>query len=339
MKFTFGVFCYNHEKYIIELLESIKYQAINYGDGIACSIVVSDDASKDATVYLVKKWLDVNGSLFTKTMVLEAEQNQGTVENYKKIMKYIEDDNFKVIAGDDVFANSNIFSCLKEADEHCIVTYMPTILMSGNVFLRQDWYVKHRAYMKKKRSHRYDVKKQEQGSYFHTPCTFFHKTMYEKYYEGKETEFRLFEDDPLWHTLLTSDSEARVIFREDTLVLYRMHENQICGSAQSPYALEFAKELKKYKSKIMKEEVNLFVKLNLLMQIHRPTNKFLDLISYKEKVFTWVREKRCSYDERCRQSYQNINSNLEKTQEYYSGIYKTAKSLKELWIQESGGNV
>lgn len=38
--FIFGVFCYNQENYIIENLESIKYQIVNHGKDINCSIVI-----------------------------------------------------------------------------------------------------------------------------------------------------------------------------------------------------------------------------------------------------------------------------------------------------------
>ena len=40
--FTFLALAYNHEKYIIEHLESIKYLVEKYGSGINCKIIIND---------------------------------------------------------------------------------------------------------------------------------------------------------------------------------------------------------------------------------------------------------------------------------------------------------
>ncbi len=43
--FTFLTVAYNHEKFILEHLESIRYLMNNYGDGIDVSIIINDDCS------------------------------------------------------------------------------------------------------------------------------------------------------------------------------------------------------------------------------------------------------------------------------------------------------
>ena len=43
--FTFLTVAYNHEKFILEHLESIRYLVNNYGDGIDVSIIINDDCS------------------------------------------------------------------------------------------------------------------------------------------------------------------------------------------------------------------------------------------------------------------------------------------------------
>ena len=47
MNFTFGLLLYNQEEFVIEALESIKYQIINYGNDINVSLIVNDDCSLD----------------------------------------------------------------------------------------------------------------------------------------------------------------------------------------------------------------------------------------------------------------------------------------------------
>lgn len=334
MEFSFGIITYNQESLILELLESIKYQIITYGKEFSVQLVVSDDASKDATVELVKKWIAKNRELFCETIVLESEKNAGTVENFKRIMKHICYQRFKVIAGDDVFADNNVFRCLEDVNENDIVTYVPITLMHGQLSLRPDWYGKHYSFMKRRRTHRYDVKKQEVGSYFHTPCTFYRKKLYTRYYEDQPTYFRLFEDDPLWHTILLKNEKARVVFRNDYLVLYRIHENAVCSMKDSPFEKEFNKELKIYKRKIIKEEKNILVKLNLILQIMPYRSRYLRIMFYINSfTFLW-RKFVCRYNPACRKNYQGLVDRLEQTKVYYGNIKKIAEEQKNEFLAD-----
>lgn len=336
MEFSFGVITYNHENLILELLESIKYQIITYGKGISVQLVVSDDSSRDSTVEFVKKWIAGNKDLFCETIVLESEKNTGTVENYKRIMRYIKYDKFKVIAGDDVFADNNVFQCLNGVDENFLATYVPITLKDGQVSLRTYWYGGHYIYMKKHRTHRYDVKKQEVGSYFYTPCTFYRKKLYTDYYEGQPTCFRLFEDDPLWHTILLKNEKSRVVFQEDYLVLYRIHENAVCSMKESPFKKEFDNELKNFKRQIIKEEKNIFVKLDLLLQIMPYKNRYLRIRFYIGSFVYFWRKFVCRYNRDCHANYLKIVDRLEQTKVYYEDIKRNAESLKREFLTAEG---
>ena len=61
--FSFLVFTYNHEKYIVDHLESIKYQIENYGIAIDVDLLINDDGSSDQTVHIVDSWINENQSL------------------------------------------------------------------------------------------------------------------------------------------------------------------------------------------------------------------------------------------------------------------------------------
>lgn len=329
MEFTFGVITYNHEKFILELLESIKYQILKFGKGIRVDLVVSDDASRDDTVNLINSWVKMNQGLFSRTTILVNEKNVGVVENFKKIMCSIDDDYFKVIAGDDVFADQNVFRCLEGEDENNLVTYVPIVLKDGQLSLKTDWYAKHFRHMKKRRTHRYDVIQQEKGSYFFTPCTFYHRKLYTDYYQNHPTCLRLFEDDPLWHTILSKNSKARVVFKDNFLVLYRMHDSAICSSDISPYAKEFNIELKKYKKQLFREEKNVAVKLYLMLHIYAPQNKYFNILNYLAKGSKWRANTICKYDRKCRESYTEVSKKLEITKEYYAKLVENANEFKK----------
>ncbi|WP_288927434.1 glycosyltransferase, partial [uncultured Trichococcus sp.] len=58
--FTFVAITYNHEKYIIEHLESIKYQIENFSKGKQVNLVISDDGSMDNTMLYAQQWIERN---------------------------------------------------------------------------------------------------------------------------------------------------------------------------------------------------------------------------------------------------------------------------------------
>lgn len=61
--FTFVILTYNQEQYVVEHLESIKYQIEHFGENIKIHFILADDASKDKTVYKVKSWIERNKNL------------------------------------------------------------------------------------------------------------------------------------------------------------------------------------------------------------------------------------------------------------------------------------
>ena len=52
--FVFVTLTFNHEKYIIEHLESIKYQVENYGQKFSTKIVINDDCSSDKIALILE---------------------------------------------------------------------------------------------------------------------------------------------------------------------------------------------------------------------------------------------------------------------------------------------
>ena len=66
--FTFVTITYNHEKYIIEHLESIRYQIENYSEGKKMNLIVSDDGSVDNTMRYAQQWVERNKNLFSEVL-------------------------------------------------------------------------------------------------------------------------------------------------------------------------------------------------------------------------------------------------------------------------------
>lgn len=132
-KFTFIVVTYNHEKYILEHLESIKYQIVNFGKDIPCTIIVADDGSKDKTVELTKFWFKENSTLFNDVKIIADGLNRGTCKNLSLALKYLEMDKCKLTAGDDVYSCENLFVEFDKIDDVDILSGLPVNLIDGRL--------------------------------------------------------------------------------------------------------------------------------------------------------------------------------------------------------------
>lgn len=133
IKFTFVSFVYNHEEYIIEHLESIKYLIDNYGDNYTFSILIGDDGSKDNSVKLISLWLELNGDVFNNVEFIHDGINRGFPVNFTNVTSRVKSKFFKCLAGDDVFSNENIFKDYSYLNDYECISAIPLLLIDGVV--------------------------------------------------------------------------------------------------------------------------------------------------------------------------------------------------------------
>lgn len=124
--YSFGILAYNQENDIVRALESVRYQVEHFADGSDVELIVSDDASKDATVSVIQTWLERYSNLFKRTKLIAHNENVGTCKNIAGVYQEITGDSFLCFAGDDAVAQNNIFeyldgmdSCDIESAEYC----------------------------------------------------------------------------------------------------------------------------------------------------------------------------------------------------------------------------
>jgi hypothetical protein len=127
--FDFFVLTYNHEKYVTECLESIKYQILTYRISEP-TITILDDHSTDLTTFIVNKWLIFNSKIFFKTKLLINKINQGVVFNYIQAVNLINCNFYKIIAGDDLFFSNSLLDIFTSHD------FISTPVISFNSSLR-----------------------------------------------------------------------------------------------------------------------------------------------------------------------------------------------------------
>lgn len=131
--FSFLSVAYNHENYIIEHLESIKFLVNKYGANICCDLIINDDFSTDQTVYLIDKWLAVNENLFHRVIKLYNEKNIGTCASVANMLKSVRTKNIKLTACDDVYSFENIFNYANLNADISIRSGVPLGIIDGKL--------------------------------------------------------------------------------------------------------------------------------------------------------------------------------------------------------------
>jgi glycosyltransferase involved in cell wall biosynthesis len=120
-----AVIAYNAEDTILSTLDSILNQ--DYG-AYRIDLVISDDASTDATVEAVKKWLIKYGACFYSARLLENESNIGVSANYNLACKGCTEEWIKLIAADDLLLEgcltSNVEYIRREPSAKIVFSYM-----------------------------------------------------------------------------------------------------------------------------------------------------------------------------------------------------------------------
>ena len=107
--FAFLVLMYNHQEYILEHLESIKFQVVTYGANLDVDMIVNDDCSQDKTRALIDRWFATNRDLFKNVEFIYNPKNLGTSASVANALDHMTTERCKLTAGDDVYSYENIF--------------------------------------------------------------------------------------------------------------------------------------------------------------------------------------------------------------------------------------
>ncbi len=131
--FSFISLTYNHQKYIIEHLESIKYLVLTYADELDVDLIINDDASSDLTTFLIDEWISKNIKLFRHVKKNYNKVNIGTVASLCNIIKLNEAERWKIGAADDVYSYENIFENTIHDDQTAFLSGFPLYIYDGEL--------------------------------------------------------------------------------------------------------------------------------------------------------------------------------------------------------------
>ena len=111
------VLCFNHERFLLECLDSIRAQSCaDY------ELIIADDASTDGSQPLIQRWIDANwpGALFVRH-----DQNAGVCATLAELMRHARGQYISMVATDDVWEPDRLRTLLSaiEAQPQAAVAY------------------------------------------------------------------------------------------------------------------------------------------------------------------------------------------------------------------------
>lgn len=316
-KITFGILTYNQEKYVVETLESIKYQKIHYGEFFDVSLIITDDASKDATVQVIRAWLEKNHAYFAKAELIANEKNRGTVANFLTILSKVGEEHLKIIAGDDLIGCKNLFSQYENLNDKKLKTYLRIELCDGVIYCREKFLIDFYYHRKYGKGRNYNLKTFRRGKYLHTPSTLYTKQLFvnaecEESLEG----YQLFEDDPMWYSMIKNEMDLEIDFVDQGMVLYRVH-NQSVSNAPNPI---FQADMKRLRQMYLGDSKGLEY---LYLLIRMRTSKWPLYINpglYLDKFMNMKRQRICRKDPGYQVFKEKIEQQIKEEQKFYDKI-------------------
>lgn len=291
----FVVLTYNHENYILENLESIKYQILKYNITNAI-ITIIDDFSKDNTVKLINYWLRRN-PVFFEVILLFNTENKGTVHNFITALTSIKYKRYKIIAGDDLF---NFYSILEIPIDYDLVI-SPVQLLSGSelTFSRKYYY-------KRATNINYLKRKLKEGNLFSAPGVFLGNILTNdiSYFEFIQ-KYKYIEDYPSWIYLFLLKDELSYKIINKEYVIYRTNTG-IYGNNST----------NSIKNSLLQRDIDLLNEELIGFRL----NKYLDFRNYLDYFVSKV------YDITLKILK---NKEINKVREYYKYISVKSKGIKE----------
>ncbi|GAF03242.1 glycosyltransferase [Saccharicrinis fermentans] len=226
---------FNSSKFIIETLESFKWQT--YPN---IELIVGDDASSDNTVAMVKDWLaiDDHEKCFQGVKVIEGAVNIGVSANANRSLKEAAGQWIKFIGADDVLLPNCIQDNMAFVEQHKDIK-----VLFSKVQLYQDTFEDHHyiktipgsiseeSIMGDRQTARsqYEMLLYSDRIHF-TPSVFLHRDTLRSI-GGFDERFKLLEDYPLWLNL--TKNNHKLYFMNAITVNYRRHSKAINNNGNS----------------------------------------------------------------------------------------------------------
>lgn len=271
------VITYNSSETVIETLESFKRQTYK-----PIELVISDDASKDNTIKIVKNWIGENKQYFTEIKLIENSENHGTAINLDTAIKNSSGKWIKILAGDDKLTPN----CIEEFVNYTKTTDKEFFASNLKVFSDdesfdlaniQNWYnkFKNKETLPLNKKKKLILKKLFSAG----PTWFFSKKLYNKIGDI-EPKYPMLDEWPLLYKLFLSNNDIYAL--NEYLVEYRL-SNKSLSHKKIPNIQHIKDDILFYKTTRRKQMLKNFMLLEVINQDLNYRTKEKN-ISYYEKT-------------------------------------------------------
>ena len=284
IEFTFLVVSYNQERMIVDTLESIKYQVVQYGKNRAIYLIVADDGSIDKTQSTIKKWTDENREQFAGIELVLRGENHGTSYNFADAMRRVRTQFFYSIAGDDLISDLDVISIISGHGLQKIVAAPCYFLSEGRIVTERS------RYQSMAQIAFYDKAKLKKISYYKCPMlngSFMSSDLMVEDVLKFSEQYNVLDDQARYIKLFEGADGFDYGYERNAVLIYRLSVSQITRSSGEirKRLINAKRKLVRYSIKTHCSLANIYHNLCELCSISNPKIykmlvRFLDVDNY-----------------------------------------------------------
>ena len=199
---------YNGEKYIEDQIKSILLQLSKEDE-----LIISDDGSKDKTLEIINSINDI------RIKLIHNIGKHGVVPNFENALKKATGDYIFLSDQDDIWRNDKLEKCIKNLENHILVTHNSLIVTSKGNITGKDFF---------------SIRNSGNG---------YLRNLYKNSYVGSCMSFKKellpyilpFPKNILWHDMwigLIAELKGKTLFIPDSLLYYRRHGNNVSATSE-----------------------------------------------------------------------------------------------------------
>lgn len=234
------VVSYQSERYILDVLESVKRQTYKN-----IELIITDDGSTDMTVDISKSWLSQNKHRFIKTQLLTVKSNTGIPANCNRGLSAISGKWIKFIGADDILLDDCILDNIKVTNKFPNVSFILSDLIEinakGNTLDISPKNEGLKYFMRNQKNKQKKLKAYSRWPAFLNTPSFFYKKDLIMDLSKSNTSLRIYEDTYAVFNII--DRDAKIFYLEKPTVKYRIHQNAISRRGD----LDIDRKIEEYK--------------------------------------------------------------------------------------------
>jgi alpha-1,3-rhamnosyltransferase len=246
---TVRVLSYNSSRTVLETLDSIYNQTYQN-----IELIVSDDASVDNTVELVKQWLADKTGRFTNVQLLTVKENTGTSANINRTLAVAKGKWIKGVAADDVLFPNAIEKYVGFVHQNPTAKWVYAKAKCYKYVFSEENIFDAFPNLDKRLKNLNNLNSAEQLQYMCYHYPYYYPTQFvlkELYMEvgGCDEEFRNLDDFPLWFRFYRHGE--RCFFMDEYVMGYRFSDRNLSVNLKSILNKKLVTEDYKMKKKYM----------------------------------------------------------------------------------------